>query len=117
MVPRIGQVRRASRRSNAACTSAWVNPGSRTPSDHMPLARSCACMAPNHSTTSATVVGAAVGWGRSSRLVIRSARASEPLSAIVPGGATTSAAFHSVVDGSIGVGTDNTTCPVAERLP
>jgi hypothetical protein len=70
-VPRIGQVRIASRRSSAALTSASVNPGRRTPRDQSALAMSWACIAPNHSTTPATVSGLALGCTRSSRLVIR----------------------------------------------
>ncbi len=50
-VPRMGQVRRISRRSMAANTSSATRPGARTPTDHNPLARSWACIAPNHSTT------------------------------------------------------------------
>jgi hypothetical protein len=74
-VPRIGQVRTASRRSSAAVTSPSVNRGSRTPNDHSPLARSCACMAPIQVTTPATSAARPPGRSRSSRLAIRMASA------------------------------------------
>ena len=63
-VPRIGHVRSAWGSSSAAVMSPSVEPGSRSPRDHRPLALSCACIAPRCVTTSSTELGAGAELGR-----------------------------------------------------